>query len=43
MSNYSQDKFSDAGSVDSSVEQSYKLKLSVDVLSVKNLTISANL
>ena len=43
MSNYSQDKFSDDGSVDSGVEQSFKLKLSVDVLSVKNLQMSANL
>lgn len=43
MSNYSQDKFSGLESAsESHLDVSYQLKLSVDVLSVKNFTTSAN-
>jgi chromosome segregation ATPase len=41
MSSYSQDKFSAESSSDAS-DLPYQLKLSVDILSVKNLTVSAN-
>jgi hypothetical protein len=41
MSDYSDDKFDDGGS--SNADDVYKLKLSVDLLSVKNFKMSANL
>lgn len=42
MSSYSQDKFSAESSSDQPGDLPYQLKLSVDILSVKNLQLSAN-
>jgi hypothetical protein len=44
MSNYSNDKFSDGGSSNEGTSDlSYQLKLSVDILTVKNFVMSANI
>jgi hypothetical protein len=43
MSNYSNDKFSDGGSSNEGTDLTYQLKLSVDILSVKNFAMSANI
>ena len=42
MSSYSQDKLSGDSSSEQAADLPYQLKLSVDILSVRNLTVSAN-